>query len=46
MDSEATGDPRPVPEGKWLICGGTEIPCKYRLYGPKSVKKEVRAALK
>ena len=39
MDSEVTGDPRPVPEGKWVICGGIEIPCKYRLYGPKSVKK-------
>ena len=39
MDSEVTGDPRPAPEGKWVIGGGIEIPCKYRLYGPKSVKK-------
>ena len=46
MDSEVTGDPRPAPKGKWVIDGGIEIPCKYRLYGPKSVKKEVRAALK
>ena len=46
MDSEVTDDPRPAPEGKWVIGGGTEIPCKYRLYGPKSVKKEVRAVLK
>ena len=45
MDSDVTGDPRPAPEGKWVIGGGIEIPCKYRLYGPKSVKKEVRAAL-
>ena len=44
MDSEVTGDPR--PEGKWVIGGGIEIPCKCRLYGPKNVKKEVRAALK
>ena len=46
MNSEVTGDPRPSPEGKRDIGGGTEILCKYRLYGPKSVKKEVRAALK
>ena len=45
MDSEVTGDPRPVPEGKWVIGGGREIPCKYKLYGLKIVKKEVRAAL-
>ena len=29
MDSEVTGDPR--PEGKWVIGGGIEITCKYRL---------------
>ena len=39
MDSEVTGDPRTAPEGKWVTGGGIEIPCKYRLYGPKSVKK-------
>ena len=46
MDSEVIGDPRPSPEGKRVIGGGTEMLCNYRLYGPKSVKKEVRAALK
>ena len=46
MDSELTGDPRPAPDGKWLIGGGIEIPCKCRLRGLKSVKKEIRAALK
>ena len=40
MDSEVTGNPRPAPEGKWVIGGCIEIPCKYRLYGPKSVKKK------
>ena len=45
-DSEVTGDSRPAPKGKWVIGGGIEIPCKCRLFGPKSVKKEVRAALK
>ena len=46
MDVEVTGNPRPAPEGKCVIGGGIEIPSKYRLYGPKSVKKQVRAALK
>ena len=40
MDSEITGDPRPAPEGKWVIGSRIEIPGKYRLYGPKSVKKK------
>ena len=46
MDSEVTGDPRPAPEGKWVTGSSIEISCKYRLYGLKSVNKEVRAALK
>ena len=46
MNSEDSGNPRSAPEAKWVIGGGIEILCKYRLYGPKSVKKEVRAALK
>ena len=37
---------RSAPEGKWIIGIGIDIACKYRLYEPKSVKKEVRAALK
>ena len=40
MDNEVTDNPRPVPEGKWAIGSGIEIPGKYRLYGPKSVKKK------
>ena len=46
MDSEVTGYPRLAPEGKWVIGGGIETPCKYRLNGLKRVKKVVRAALK
>ena len=46
LDGEVTGDLRPAPEGKLVIGGGIEIRCKYRLYWPKSLKKEVRAALK
>ena len=41
MDSEVAGDSRPAPEEKWVIGGGLEIPSKYRLYGPKSVSKEI-----
>ena len=41
MNSEDSGNPRPAPEAKWVIGGAIEILCKYRLYGPKSVKKEV-----
>ena len=44
MGIEVTGDPSPAPEVKWVIDGGQR--CKYRLYGPKSAKKEVRVALK
>ena len=29
IDSEVTGDPRPAPEGKWIIGGSIEIPSKY-----------------
>ena len=45
MDSEVTDD-RPAPDRKWVIGGSIEIPCKCKLYGPKSVKVEVQAALK
>ena len=46
MESEVTADPRTVLEGKQVIGGGIDIPCIYRLYGPKGFKKEVRTALK
>ena len=42
-DSEDTGSPGPAPgpapEGKWIISGGIEIPCEYRLHRPKSANK-------
>ena len=46
MDSKVTGNRRPTTERNWVIGGGIEIPCRYRLYKPKSVKKEVLVALK
>ena len=39
MDSEVTDDSRATPEEKWVIGDGIDIPCKYRLYGPKKCKK-------
>ena len=46
MDSEFPGNPRTATERKGVIDRGKEIPCKYRLYGLKSEKKEVLAARK
>ena len=45
MDSEVPGNPRPAPEAKWVIGGGIEITCKYRLCGPKSVKNKFELCL-
>ena len=28
IDSEVTGNPKPVPEGKYVLGGGIEMPCK------------------
>ena len=45
MNSEVTGDPRLAPEGKWVVGGGIEITCKYRLNEPKIVKKKFELRL-
>ena len=37
MDNEVNCDPRPDPKEKWIIGGGIEIPCKYRLNVSESV---------
>ena len=44
MDSEVTGHPRPAPEGKWVVGGGIEIPCKYRLWAEKCKKRSLSCA--
>ena len=43
-DSEVTGSPGPAPEGQWIICDGIEIPCEYRLHGPKSANKRITSS--
>ena len=37
---------RAAPEGKWLSGRGIEIPCNYKLLGPKIHKKFVREKTK
>ena len=32
------GHPRDVPEGKWTLGGGIEVPCLYTFHGPKKNK--------
>ena len=33
LEAEVTGSPRDVPEGKWVLAGGIEIPHTYKVYG-------------
>ena len=37
-EAEVTGHPRDAAEGKWTLGDGIEVPCTYRLYGPKRAK--------
>ena len=32
LEAEVTGSPRDASEGKWLLCGGIQIPCTYKMY--------------
>ena len=42
IDAIVTGEPRDAPEGKWVLGGGSEIPCCYKVYGFKKNKSEIR----
>ena len=33
------GPPRRAPEGTWVLGGGIEIPCQYKIIGPKKFTK-------
>ena len=33
LEAEVTGSPRDVPEGKWILAGGIEVPRTYKVYG-------------
>ena len=33
FEAGITGSPIDAPEGKWVLGGGIEIPCTYKVYG-------------
>ena len=45
VEAEVAGHPRDAAKGKWTLGGGIEVPCIYRLYGPKKSKAEFRKKL-
>ena len=46
FEVEVTGSPRDAPEGKWVLGGGTEIPCTYKVYGRIDQKIYLRKKIK
>ena len=46
MKATISENHRVAPEGKWVPGGGIEIPCNYKLYGPKNHKQYVRKIIK
>ena len=40
------GSPRDAPEGKWVLSGGIEIPCTYKMYGKIDQKSYLRKKMK
>ena len=41
-----TGGKRGAPEGVWVQGGGIELPCKYKVYGPKKNRSRVRQEIR
>ena len=46
LEAEVTGSPRDVPEGKWVLGGGIEVPCTYKVYGRIDLKSDLRKKIK
>ena len=46
VEAIVTGEPRSAPEGRWVIGGGIETPCKYLIYADKKLKSKIRAMLR
>ena len=46
LKAEVTGSPRDAPEGKWVLGGGIEIPCTYKVYGRIDQKTYLRKNIK
>ena len=42
FEAGVTGSPRDVPEGKWVVGGGVEIPCTCKVYGRINQKSYLR----
>ena len=46
FEAGVTGSPRDAPEGKWVLGGGIEIPCTYKVYGRIDQKSYLRKKTK
>ena len=46
VSATVSGEKRKAPEETWVIGAGTEIPCKYFLYGPVIHKTFIRNELR
>ena len=46
IQAKITGKSRRAPEGTWVLGGGIEIPCQYKIIGPKIHKKYCRKELR
>ena len=46
FEAGVTGSPRDAPEGKWVLGGGIEIPCTYKVYGRIDQKSCLRKKTK
>ena len=46
IETIVTGEPRSAPEGMWVIGGGTETPCKYRINADNKLKRKITTMLR
>ena len=42
FEARVTGSPRYAHERKWVLGGGVEIPCTYKVYGKIDQKKKLK----
>ena len=46
FETGVTESPKDTPEGKWVLSGGTEIPCIYEVYGRINQKSYLHKKIK
>ena len=46
LETGVTGSPRDAPEGKWVLSGGIERPCTYKVSGRINQKSYLRKKIK